>query len=94
MLSYLDAKINTVKLHLNANILNVFHLLLDTSYGTHADIKVHTGAMISVGKGSVTSALKKRKINATISTIVKLIGVHEASPQVLCTKAFLQNQGL
>ena len=38
--------------------------------------------------------IKKKKINATCSTISKLVGVHEASQQVLWTKAFLQNQGL
>ena len=37
--------------------------------------------------------IKKQKINATGSTISELVGVHEASPQVLWTKAFLQNQG-
>ena len=38
--------------------------------------------------------IKKQKINATSSTISKLVGVHEASPQVLWKKSFLQNQGL
>ena len=37
--------------------------------------------------------IKKKKINATSSTISKLVGVHEVSPQFLWTKAFLQNQG-
>ena len=41
----------------------------------------------------MTSASKEQTINAISSTISKLIGVHEASPQVLWTKAFLQNQG-
>ena len=39
VLSYLDAKINTVKIHFNKNYLNVFHWWLDASHGTHTDIK-------------------------------------------------------
>ena len=56
---YLDATINTVKLHLNAYDLNVFHCWMESSYSTHTDLKVNTGATISIGKGCVTSALKK-----------------------------------
>ena len=37
--------------------------------------------------------IKKQKINMTSSTISKLVGGHEASPQVLQKKEFLQNQG-
>ena len=93
VLSYLGATINLVKLHLNANDLNVVHWWVDVSYGTHTDLKGQKGATISIGKGCVKSELKKQKNNATNLTISELVGVHEASPQVLRTKAFLQNQG-
>ena len=56
VLSYLDATIKIVKLHLNANGLNVIHWWVDASYGTYIDLKGQTGAMISVGKGCVKSA--------------------------------------
>ena len=56
VLSHLDAKINTVKLHLNAKKLNVVHWWLDASYGSHPDLKRQTGATISIGKGCVASA--------------------------------------
>ena len=35
VLSYLNATINSVKLHLNANNLNVSHWWFNASYGTH-----------------------------------------------------------
>ena len=50
LLSYLDATINSMKLHLNANDLDVIHWWLDASYGTHPDLKGQTGVMISIGK--------------------------------------------
>ena len=39
VISYLDAIINSVKLHLSANGLNVVHWWVDGSYGTHPDLK-------------------------------------------------------
>ena len=92
VLSYIYATINSVKLHLNVNDLNVVHWWVGALYGTHPYLKGQTGAMISIGKGCVTSVSKKQKVNATISTISELVGVHEASPQVLWTNALLQNQ--
>ena len=56
VLSYLEATIKTVKLHLKVNYLNVVHWWVDVSYGTHPDLKVQTGATISIGKVCVTSA--------------------------------------
>ena len=93
MLSYLDVTINSIKIHLNANNQNVIDWWVDASYDTYLDLKGKTGATISIEKGCVTSAKKKQKINATSSTISELVGIHEASPQVLWTNAFLKNQG-
>ena len=93
VLRYLGTTINSVKLHLNANDLNVVHWWVDASHGTHTDLKGQTGVIIYTGKGCVTSAPKKQKVNTTISTISKVVGVNEASTQVLWTKAFLHNQG-
>ena len=92
LISYLGATINSVKLHLNDNNLNVVHWWVDASYGPHPDLKGQIGATISIRKGCVTSASKNQKVNMTRSTIREVIGVHEASPQVLWTKALLQNQ--
>ena len=40
VLSYLEATIKTVKLHLKVNDLNVFHWWVDASYGTHPYLKL------------------------------------------------------
>ena len=93
VLSHLNATINNIKLHLNANNLNVIHLWADASYGAHLDLKGKTGATIFIGEDCVTSSSKKHKVNTTRSTISEVGGVHEASPQMLWTNAFLQNQG-
>ena len=66
---------------------------MDASYVTHTEPEGQIGAMISIGKGCVTSALKKQKINTTSSTIIEGLCVQEESLQELQTKDFLQNQG-
>ena len=65
---------------------------MDTSYGKHPDLKGQTGVTTSIGKVCVISASKKQKVKTTSSTISEVVGVHEASPQVLWTNAFLHNQ--
>ena len=72
-----------MKLHLNANDLNVIHWWVDASYRMHLGLKVQTGATISIKKVCVTSTPKKQKVNTTSSTISMEVGVHEASPKLL-----------
>ena len=64
---------------------------MDTLYGTYPDLKGETRATISIRKGCVTSTSKKEKVYTTSSTISKVVRFHKASPQVLWTKAFVQN---
>ena len=80
-------------LHLNVDELNVVHWWVGGSYGTHPELKDHTGATILIWKGCFTSMSKKQKINTPSSAISELVGVNESSPQVLWTKYFLRNQG-
>ena len=61
VLRYLDATINSLKLYISMNNLNVVHWWVDASHGTHPYLKEHTGAKISIGKGCATSASKKQK---------------------------------
>ena len=56
VLSYLNARINSIKLHLNADNLNVVHWWVDASYGTHPDLKGQKHLTVSIGEGCVTSA--------------------------------------
>ena len=91
LMKYLFSTMEDMSLHLNDDDLNFLHWWVDVSYGTHPDLKGHTGATILIGKGGITSISKKYKINTTISTISELVGVHKYSIQVLFTKSFHQN---
>ena len=90
-MQYLFGTAKDIDLHLNANDLNVVHWWVDASYGTHPDLKGHTGAMILIGEGCVTRISEKQKINTARSNIIYIVGVNKSSPQVLWTKSFLRN---
>ena len=63
------------------------------SYSTHADMRSHTGAMMSLWKGAVYSTSQKKKINTNSSTEAEIIAVNDALSQVLCTLYFMSAQG-
>ena len=66
---------------------------MDASYTTHDNCKGHRGAIMSLGKGAITSASNKHKIQGRSLTDDKLIGVDDTLPQVLWTKYFIEAQG-
>ena len=66
---------------------------VDASYGVHNDCKSHTGATMSLGKGSPISISSKQKINSRSSTEAELVGVNDAMYLVLWVRHFLEAQG-
>ena len=80
-------------LTLRANDDRTVRWWIDASYAVHEDMKGHTGATLSLGKGAIYSGSCKQKLVAQSSTENELIGVHDVLPQVLWTKQFLEEQG-
>ena len=66
---------------------------VDASYGTHADMKSHTGCVITVGKGVIYARSTKLKINTKSSTEAELVGASDMIGQVTWTRNFLEAQG-
>lgn len=66
---------------------------IDASYGVHPDMRSHTGATMSLGKGSVYSSSMKQKINTRSSTEAELVGVNDLMGKILWTRHFLEAQG-
>ena len=67
-----------MKRHMSAECLNMIRWWVDASYGVHWDCKGHTGAMMSMGKGSIVNVLRKHKLN-TGSSISYLMKIGRAS---------------
>ena len=66
---------------------------IDASFAVHPDMRSHTGATMSLGKGAVYSFSTKQRINTHSSTEAELVGVNDAMSLVLWTRHFLEAQG-
>ena len=92
MIRYLHGTKNLI-LTLQANDDGIIRWWIDASYAVHEDMKGHTGATLSLGKGGIYSGSWKQKLVARSSTESELIGVYDVLPQILWTKQFLEEQG-
>jgi hypothetical protein len=82
-----------IVLTLEADDIHVIKWHVDGSFAVHNDMKSHTGATVSMGKGSAYATSKKQKLNTKSSTEAELVGVDDVMSQVLWTRYFLEAQG-
>ena len=73
---------------------NTIKWYIDVAYAVHPDMRSHTGAIMTLGKGAVCSISSKQKVNARSSTEAELIGVDDVISTVLWTKLFMECQGI
>ena len=92
LLKYLHSTSDMV-LTLKADNLNVIKWYVDASFAVHPDFKSHTGAVMSMGEGSIISLSRKQRLNTKSSTAAELVGADDASTLILWTKLFLEKQG-
>ena len=82
-----------IPLTLEADSLHVIKWYVDSSYAVHPDMRSHTGAVLTFGKGAVYNKSRKQKLNTRSSTEAELVGTDDAMGQVLWTRYFMQAQG-
>ena len=61
---------------------------VDASHAGHPDMRSHTGAMMTLGKGAAYATSARQKINGKSSTEAELIGVDDVMGVVLWTRNF------
>ena len=66
---------------------------IDASYAVHFDMKSHTGAIITLGKGPVYAKSGIQRLNTTSSAESELVGLSDSTGQILWTRQFLEQQG-
>jgi len=66
---------------------------IDAAFAVHPKMRSHTGATMTLGKGSIQSISTKQKLNTRSSTEAELVGVDDAMAQIVWTKHFLEAQG-
>jgi hypothetical protein len=81
------------RLKLSADNLHVIKWFVDASFAVHPDFKSHTGAAMTMGRGSIQSLSRKHKLNTRSSTEAELVAVDDASVMILWTKLFMEAQG-
>ena len=92
MMQYLHGTKDLI-LTLRASDEGIVRWWVDASYAVHEDMKGHTGATLSLGKGVIYSGSWKQRLVSRSSTESELIGVYDVLPQVLWMKQFLEEQG-
>ena len=66
---------------------------VDASFGVHPNLRSHTGATLSFGKGSPFAVSCKQKLNTRSSTEAELVGLNDAMSLILWTRRFMEAQG-
>ena len=82
-----------LRLTIEATYLDQNHWFIDGAFAVHEDMRSHTGAYMTFGKGMIDGSSKTQKINTTSSTEAKVVAVHENMPAILWTQYFIAAQG-
>ena len=85
----------TVKdqLTLRANGSGELCWYVDASFAVHSDCRSHTGAVITMSSGTITSISHKQGINTCSSTEAEVVAANEVVGLMLWTNLFLETQG-
>ena len=92
MMGFLVFTIDDV-LTLEADDSQTLTWYIDAAFAVHPDMKSHTGATFTLGKGVICSDSTKQKVNTRSSTEAELIAVDDKISKVIWTKKFLEYQG-
>jgi len=82
-----------LRLRIEANYLDQNHWFIDGAFAVHDDMKSHTGAYMTFGKGMIDGSSRGQKINTTSSTEAEVVAVHDNMPAILWVRYFLEAQG-
>jgi hypothetical protein len=78
---------------LEADDANIIKWFVDGAFAVHNDMKSHTGAYMTLGKGAAYAASTRQKLNTRSSTEAELVGVDDVMALVMWTRYFLEAQG-
>ena len=78
---------------LSSDNTSVVKWWVDGSFATHPDMRGHTGAGLSLGRGFPIVSSTKHKLNTRSSTEAELVSVDDCMPIILWSRYFLLEQG-
>jgi len=80
-------------LTLEAHSILLLKWYIDAAFAIHADMRSHSGGMLTIGNGYSYGAFTRQRLNTKISTESEVVGVSDLLPQVIWTRNFLECQG-
>jgi hypothetical protein len=92
VMKYLRGSPN-LPLILEGSNIGVVNWWFDASFAVHTDMRSHTGAMMTFGKGAVYATSTRQRLNTKSSTEAELVGVSNVLPQIIWTRNFFIGQG-
>jgi hypothetical protein len=92
VLTYLHST-HSLKLTLFAESLSIIRWYVDASYQTHEDCHGHTGAILTLRRGAVSSSSTKHKLNTKSSIETEIVGLFDKTSDIFRTRNFLEAQG-
>ncbi len=91
-LGFLKGTIDDV-LQLEADDKQTLSWYIDAAFAVHMDMKSHTGAVFTMGKGALVSDSRKQRVNSRSSTESEIVGVDDEIHKVIWAKRFIEYQG-
>jgi hypothetical protein len=92
VLEYLNGTLDD-KRYIGADSLLQMKTWVDASYAVHADMKSHTGGVVSFGTGALMGKSSKQKLNTKSSTEAELVGASDYLPHAIWARKFMEKQG-
>ncbi len=93
MVTYLQ-KTQEMPLVLSADGSDCLYWYADSAFAVHADMKSHTGAGLTLGRGFAIIISTGQKLNTSSSTYAELVAVSDVLPMVQWVQLFLLSQGV
>jgi hypothetical protein len=90
ILNYLKATKNDI-VKMSANNSQTIKWYVDSSFAVHKDMRVHTGAIMTLGTGAIISDSTKQKVNARSSTESKMITADDMISKILWTPGVVKS---
>ena len=81
------------RLTLRADGTGELRWYVDASFAVHPNFRSHTGAVMTMGKGALTSVSWKQGMNTRSSTEAEVVAADEVVGPMVWTKLFLEAQG-
>jgi hypothetical protein len=85
VLGFLNGTIDDV-LTLEADNTQTMSWYIDAAFAVHTNMKSHTGAILTMGKGAIISDSLKQKVNVRSSTESEIVGVDDEISKVIWAK--------